>query len=682
MNKFDFVFTLNSIFEKLFFTKLETSIPGFISLAKKHPTLRTENLFASLLNNYLIVANIQKLTHSQSLPKSLPEAKGELPDSLQQVAPELQSAWRKAKFIENTIIRLFPNGNDDTVSYLGNSTYFDKIIGECLIDDNWSNANTINDYSWGNWCAVGSGNFVWQKLNFLVLHRIHLGKSDEGLALLLYAWLSQSTSQHFLTYDFDDERWDNILSSNIQKSGSDWQSPACGMLLMHSRWINSRHLATKARQKTAQLLSLTGQLQLPDPKETLEVLVGILKRHSIEDIRYLGDPFAESEGGKFALNSEIKSNAIQTVASLIHKVEYGSELIDAIELLAALAPKTSKNDLLQLISSPVPSLSQAAYDALKANGYENELKPITPSKQESFELTLRLGGKPISSLPIYTKQFLITKDRNSFTVFGGQIDDQLGGNGEISFKRNDHAHASDTRGVFAIYPRGKEHLIPWTPTTPVFAYMENFADLKKHQNQIIDLLAHSLDIKLQFPKNRLSPPENAQAAQIIIGTQPLFLADSEMSIYFHAANYKLETRNNHFKMDQVGPACYSFHVQAPGCAIYTQTEPIAVTQNQEILIKLKPGHQLKYSLDSKENEAFSITLMLQSFDKKGKAIWSEVLEVQNEWQFINWNHLESGKYELHVFNMLNHSLKPSKLNFEIKPSDPEIVDLGKIKVPR
>ncbi|NOX98146.1 MAG: hypothetical protein GXP30_00130, partial [Verrucomicrobia bacterium] len=162
---------------------------------------------------------------------------------------------------------------------------------------------------------------------------------------------------------------------------------------------------------------------------------------------------------------------------------------------------------------------------------------------------------------------------------------------------------------------------------------------------------------------------------------PLPLADTKMDMFFSATQYRLETHQNILKIDQAGPARYSFRVQAPGCATYTQIEPITVTQEQEILIKLEPGFKFKYSLDSKNTGNFSVSLMHLSIDAKGLEQWEEILRTYPNSEFSYWDHLAPGKYQMIVYDRSITPFKTSETNFEIKFNDPEIVDLGKIAIP-
>jgi len=252
----------------------------------------------------------------------------------------------------------------------------------------------------------------------------------------------------------------------------------------------------------------------------------------------------------------------------------------------------------------------------------------------------------------------------------------------MQFTRNNDAHASDIRGIFAAYPRGEESPIPWTPETPIFAFLENFADLKKRQDGIIDIPAYPLEVEFTIPKNRLPRPKNSRPTLIVINSQPLPLKNPKMSMFFSSSSYKLETDQDSFKINQAGVGLYSVHVQAPGCAIYSQTKPTAVTEGQQIQVKLEPGFQLKYSLNSKNVDDYSVSLMRRIRNEKGLGEWEYIPEFDQSWEFNNWEHLSPGKYQLAVYDLRNSSVNPSKTDFEIKPDDPEIVDLGEIEVSR
>jgi|GEM_PF-6245957 len=690
LSEYDFSFTLQSIFESLLFTESDGGLSSYISLAKKYPILRSEPGFNSLINNFLIAGNILGIIGKETPINSIPKAKDDLPVYLAKARPDLQSAWSQGRFIENTILSHYQGDKENEISYAYESQTFNAIISECLIDENWKNADKIRDFVWDDSCGFGSEEFSWPQINFLAIYGYHKGKPGEGLSFFLQSWLS-SGQLPFIYFGVDNRRWNDAIKTRLEHSKLHWESAACGLLLIESWLIDSHRFQETSASGTARILSQLKAIQLPDSFKTgrvLEVLNRILQRHFEGTSIGAIDPFASS-GIKLPLDPNTKEHVIQAITALMKVAESPSVQCKSIKLLTKYSQaSTLGDDLRQMVSSPVPSISEEAILALSKKGYSSiSAAPSTIVAQtEEYDLTFRLNGRPLSKLPVRFSLALIRKDGKSHSSSGGWFDvTHLNDKGGKFFKREDSNHASDVRGIVSVFAaRGDDKFspIPWKRDTPIFAFAESFANIKKREDGIIDIPIAPLTLVLEFPKNRIPKPGSKASSTVVFRAQALPLAGIGSEHYLGSSDYIFESTKKTVLLERATPGRYRFRVQAPGCSIYSQEKPVFHTQKQRVVLKLEPGFELKYSFGEGSDEKYSVALWRSAMSKRGYEKWDEISEIDVERQFFhNWAHLGTGKYKLGVFAHRNGREEQKTIDFEIKQGAPRVQDLGNISIP-
>lgn len=677
LSSFDFFFSLKDILEVLLLNYPDDFTERLIGLANRFPEFRNEEYHSDILNNYLLASRIVE-SISNSPVTSLQNAINpdeEIPAFLSEASSGIIQAWREARLIKKTVN--LQSNQKGGIPYHANHDSFSEILSECLIENRWTRSDTISKMTWDASCGHGIDNFRWPKTNFGAVDFINKGKHETGLSLFLHSWIS-GPYVPVLSFDLDSEKWDSLIARKLNQANFDWERPACGMLLIDPRWPQTMRMSKHGGETTARLLAEISKLPdspLLDWSATLEILTQLYQRHLYGDRNSL-DPFQPETGAnpRSLLSTETEKAALAAIYRLLKKAEEPQTIISAMEMLLKHSPDRSKEKLKQLVSNPVPSVSRRALYLLKKSGIP--MKELgDPAGTEDYNLTFQMNGTPLSNLKVSIQQPLVSRDRKSYSISGGFGDPvQFDTSGKISFTRSDRLHISDTRACFSCFPvssKGRFSPIAATEETPMFAFLENFKMLKSRQTGIIEIPALQLQLDIQYPERRISKTE-PHTTILAISQQPFTNGLPDILRNYTTARYRLETTKKSVQFTNAGPGYYYIKAWIPGCAAFDMQEPVELNKNQTVQLTPAPGYQLAIPERFYDRKKFGLELI-----RKSEKQDTRIPVIDTFHQIENWNHLEAGNYELHVWDNKIPSSKSRKIPFVILHESPGIITLEK-----
>ncbi len=609
-----------------------------------------------------------------------------LPDGLDATSPTLERAWLIGGYLQSVseVDSTLLSGKEPELNFLGDNDQFYEIIYTSLVEDDWSEAEKISKFGFGNLCATGHGDFLHFQALFGAIHALEQEKETEAFARLAVQWLTCHGQYEF--YFLPPPRkdfWDRLYLEHFAQLGFDWETAAVGYLIHRPAFTTSRCLSELGTEKTFDLMIEAAALGLIEENSDLflSTLSDLVSRASMKP--EISDPFAApTSGSPIQLTRDQLDRFLQTLPGLLETSDDSFDIENVISTLSADHFEQTRPILESLARSPIPSVSRSALTTLHDHGIMLDHSPTTV---DQIHLTLRMGGKPLRNHPLTVNQGLQTRDGKSARFSFKPDPVSTGPDAILDINRADFAHASDTRGILELATKYSSARnigpVDLNPGMPVFVASRSFESLSPFEKAVIDLPIHTVTIDFQIPDSRKPDPNEApRLTRLLISVSALGEEKQSRFPYTNPVEFLVERPvGETITLPNLGEGLYRFAAWVPGCQPW-ESESLLLTQDQQVKIRPVPGFRIEFSLDTPQTQFYSTSLTpldQHAGDPDSLITYGDTYLHQD----TAFDHLSPGRYRFEVWSKVYLGLDPTTHELTIDTDDPAVIDLGTVRVP-